>query len=127
MCRSETHIAVKLILTMASRLFRSYGSGTFSTRTSFLPCQQMAFIPLSSVGVRRSVTGRERCLRRRYHQFGPPVVFPLRLSLLRPRGLSRHRWKHSRFEPGLQPHQVVVDLGGWLFAEKPGDKGAHGA
>src|SRR3954471_23454057 len=43
-CRSEPQIAVELILTIASRRLRIFGSGTCSTRTSFLPYQQFALI-----------------------------------------------------------------------------------
>src|SRR5215207_10450561 len=37
-------MAVEVIFTMASRLLRIFGSGTCSTRTSFLPYQQFALI-----------------------------------------------------------------------------------
>src|SRR4051794_12644221 len=37
-------MAVEVILTIASRLLRIFGSGTCSTRTSFLPYQQFALI-----------------------------------------------------------------------------------
>ena len=51
---------------MASRLFRSFGSGTVSTRTSFLPCQQIAFIcsfvPVS--GYRRAHRSPGKILRK---------------------------------------------------------------
>src|SRR5215207_1829327 len=37
-------MAVEVIFTIASRLLRIFGSGTCSTRTSFLPYQQFALI-----------------------------------------------------------------------------------
>src|SRR5579862_4976657 len=43
-CRSEPQIAARLTLTIASRGFLILGSGTVSTRTSFLPYQQQAFM-----------------------------------------------------------------------------------
>src|SRR6266404_970382 len=43
-CRSEPQIAVDVILTIASCLLRICGSGTSSTRISFLPYQQLALI-----------------------------------------------------------------------------------
>src|SRR5215207_7808248 len=43
-CRSEPQMAVEVIFTIASRLLRIFGSGTCSTRTSFLPCQQFALM-----------------------------------------------------------------------------------
>src|SRR5690348_4008878 len=43
-CRSEPQIAVDVILTIASRELRILGSGTVSTDTFRLPCQQFAFI-----------------------------------------------------------------------------------
>ncbi len=42
-CRSEPQIAVELILTIASRELRIFGSGTFSTWTLFLLSQRFAF------------------------------------------------------------------------------------
>src|ERR1044072_3127787 len=46
--RAEPQMAVDLILTIASRRLRIFGSGTCSTLTSFLSCQQFAliYIPL---------------------------------------------------------------------------------
>src|SRR3954447_2110612 len=43
-CRSDPQMAVEVIRTMASRGFKISGSGTRSTRTSFLPYQQVALI-----------------------------------------------------------------------------------
>src|SRR5688572_10168426 len=47
-CRSEPQIAVEVIRTIASRELRIFGSGTCSTRTFFLPSQQLALIALHS-------------------------------------------------------------------------------
>src|ERR1044072_4297959 len=48
-------MAVEVILMMASRRFKIFGSGTSTTRTSFLPYQQFAFItpPWHAESVRR--------------------------------------------------------------------------
>src|SRR3982751_2086488 len=43
-CRSEPQIAVDVTLIIASRESKIFGSGTSSTRTSFVPNQQSAFI-----------------------------------------------------------------------------------
>src|SRR5574338_1613165 len=48
--RSDPQIAVDVIFTMASRGFRISGSGTRSTRTSFLPCQTRALMHSSGFG-----------------------------------------------------------------------------
>src|SRR5262249_44021143 len=44
--RSEPQIPVVVNLIIASRGLRMCGSGTFSTRTFFLPCQHSAFIQI---------------------------------------------------------------------------------
>src|SRR5690348_15662309 len=43
-CRSEPQIAVDVTRTIASFILMISGSGTFSTRISFFPYQQVAFI-----------------------------------------------------------------------------------
>src|SRR5919107_4723944 len=43
-CRSEPQIAVLVIFTIASRWLRIFGSGTSSTCTLRVPCQQFAFM-----------------------------------------------------------------------------------
>src|SRR5215211_1206585 len=57
--RSEPQMAVEVIFTIASRLLRIFGSGTCSTRTSFLPYQQFALItsPLFECGMRNADFG----------------------------------------------------------------------
>src|SRR5579863_7393741 len=67
---------------MASRGLRIFGSGTVSTRTSFLPYQQRAFILFLlfgdlydrfstsiDMGIRRGIAGRERSFRSVMHFF----------------------------------------------------------
>src|SRR4051794_40539645 len=44
-CRSEPQIAVEVIRTMASRLFRIFGSGTSRTSTELRPAQVFALMP----------------------------------------------------------------------------------
>src|SRR4051794_27531252 len=59
--RSEPQIAVSVTLMIASRGFRIVGSGTRSTRTSSVPYQQRAFMPLLAASCLPSgLTGRGR-------------------------------------------------------------------
>src|SRR5215207_5195524 len=59
-CRSEPQIAVLVTLTIASRGSSIRGSGTLSTLTFSLPCQQSALICPPMPDDRRQLTGTGR-------------------------------------------------------------------
>src|SRR4051812_15400299 len=81
-------MAVVVILTMASRPLRIFGSGTRSTRTSFVACHTNAFIETSlSVVVENGLPAARLAFDRGnlagFHQlFEPPEVFTDRLRRL---------------------------------------------
>src|SRR3954471_5759985 len=80
-CRSEPQMAVDVILMMASRELRIFGSGTSSTFTFLLPSQQVALIGrCSSMRSRvRSMSLAGRC--RRAVGFGIHEACLLQLAL----------------------------------------------
>src|SRR5687768_8903142 len=119
-------MAVEVMRTMASRWFRILGSGTVSTRKSFLPCQTLALIRL-------------------YLSAGShPRLFALGLLLAaflaiaqRLRGLLLFLAEtvraafgddhFARFHDLLEAVQVAGHLLAWLLAEKLGHGLAEGA
>ena len=94
--------------TIASRGLRIFGSGTFSTWTFFVPCQQFALHDCTPASVSSCFGGSGRL--RRTPQAGA----------VGDRNLSR-------LEQLLEAAQVVADLLFGLFAEQPGDAAAEAA
>src|SRR4051812_24536832 len=97
-------MAVDVILTIASRGFRILGSGTRSTRTSFVACQTNAFI--------RSPLRRWRRGARTL------VVIEDRLFAAR---LARDGRHLAGFHQLLEPPQVFADCRRGIVAEHPRD------
>src|SRR3712207_3019772 len=114
-------MAVEVIFTIASRLLRIFGSGTCSTRTSFLPYQQFAFItpPLSLSAAAELPRGR-----------APPDAERLRRPLLRVT-LARQRAVGDddlpQLDDLLEAAQVGLHLPIGVLAEELGEEGADGA
>src|SRR3954465_9384496 len=98
-------MAVDVILTIASRGFRILGSGTRSTRTSFVACQTNAFIrsPFGDAGAEARAT---------------LVVIEDRLFAAR---LARDGRHLAGFHQLLEPPQVFADCRRGIVAEPPRD------
>src|SRR5689334_7402248 len=115
-CRSEPQIAVEVIRTIASRLFRILGSGTSRTLTLLRPAQVFALIAASPSACARG-PHCARCTRspvRSLRELG--VRQRLRRTLrellarpLAPRGAVRADHL-AGLQHLLEPAQVVVEL-----------------
>src|SRR6185312_2755239 len=121
-------MAVNEVLTMASRLVSSFGSGTFSMRTSFFPYQQTAFIdiPPAMRGILMRKSGR---VARGKGFFGGlrdgvrvrvVVWFLVVAGCLRTGGLTACARQHARFDASLETLEIGANAGRRIVAKQLG-------